>query len=279
MKILALDCHYIFHRAWYALHKETDREIRAELLIPMVLRDISYAVEKFGVDAYVFAFDSVKSKRAEIYAAYKMNRKKEEVSQEEKLDWVAFRERLITFRDDVLPSLGYKNIFRVEGYEADDIIAKVCEDKRLNDSVVIVSSDKDLYQCLVHDGVVHYCPNNQRIMSAELFESEKGIPVSEYWRVKCLTGCSSDNIRGLYRIGEGRAISFLLGTLKKNSFYDLIINEGMDAYKRNKILVKIPFPGLESFNVQEDNEINERKLALLLDKVSVSSRRKVGGFV
>ena len=96
-----------------------------------VLRKVEELKAILNTDICVFAFDyGGKGKRAEIYPGYKASRAERRLtmSDEEKEGERIFHEQVRTLFREILPGMGFRNIFRDKGYEADDIVAKVIED-------------------------------------------------------------------------------------------------------------------------------------------------------
>ena len=87
---------------------------------------------------------------------YKENRKKGEIKKPLQ-DWFDTGHHLKV----ALGEVGIPQI-RVEGYEADDVIASYCSQLKQNNEIVIVTSDKDFYQLLddnvcIWDGMKEEC--------------------------------------------------------------------------------------------------------------------------
>jgi DNA polymerase-1 len=104
-------------------------------------------------------------------------------------------------------------IFECDGYEADDIIGTLCrqaEERDLN--VVILTGDRDTFQ-LVSPRVrvdLSYSIQERRVYDeAELEARYSGLTAAQQPDFKALLGDNSDNIPGVPRIGEKRAISLL----------------------------------------------------------------------
>ena len=98
---------------------------------------------------------------------------------------------------------------RMEGYEADDIIATFARQAReAGQNAVIVSSDKDLMQ-LVGDGVTMFDPmKNRPIGEAEVVE-KFGVPPEKVVDVQALAGDSIDNVPGVPGIGVKTAAQLI----------------------------------------------------------------------
>lgn len=94
-------------------------------------------------------------------------------------------------------------VLEKDGFEADDVIATLAEKgKAKGYDVVIVTSDKDMFQ-LVDDRVKILNPAKGNIlMDAAKIEEIFGVPPSQVVDVLALWGDSSDNIPGVPGIGE-----------------------------------------------------------------------------
>ncbi len=121
-------------------------------------------------------------------------------------------------------------VIEVEGFEADDIIAKVaklCE--KNNIKLYIISSDKDLYQ-LVSDNVVILDTKYEKIYTPEEVEKKFGVKPEQIVDFLSLVGDSSDNIPGAPGIGIKTAAKLLN---EYSTLENLLANT--DKIKREKI--------------------------------------------
>ncbi len=201
------------------------------------LRDIDTLRTLFNPDTMIFAFDyGGKGHRGVLYPEYKANRK----SDWDEETYEAFIEQVKKLHSSILPTLGYKNIFRAKGYEADDIIARVSGGLYPNERAIIISADKDLYQCLRRD-VSMYNPITKDIMTIDLFVDKYGIDPAEWANVKALAGCPSDNIKGVEGIGEKTAVKWYTGGITPESRIHNLIIDNYDIVTKNLPLVKLPF--------------------------------------
>lgn len=90
---------------------------------------------------------------------------------------------------------------RMEGYEADDLIATYTHQAKAQGAhVTVVSSDKDLMQ-LVADGVDMLEPLKNRVIGREQVIEKFGVPPERVIDVQSLAGDSSDNVPGVPGIG------------------------------------------------------------------------------
>jgi DNA polymerase-1 len=101
---------------------------------------------------------------------------------------------------------------RVKGYEADDVIYSYVDwALRHNGEAIIVSSDKDFYQCL-NENVKVFDARIQDVYTLEKLETECGFPV-RLWLDKAAiegeVGASKDNIFGVDGWGPKTAMKYI----------------------------------------------------------------------
>tara|TARA_B100000161_G_C33548849_1_gene414416 strand:- start:1632 stop:2330 length:699 start_codon:yes stop_codon:yes gene_type:complete len=95
----------------------------------------------------------------------------------------------------------------VDGIEADDVIAVLARSNQYTGrSKLIVSSDKDFLQ-LCDEETVLYRPIQDTIVTQECVISDYGIHPNNFALARAIAGDTSDNIKGVPRVG--------LGTVKK----------------------------------------------------------------
>lgn len=101
--------------------------------------------------------------------------------------------------------LGIKTVV-AESFEADDYIASLCERIKTKHPVVIVGSDKDLFQ-LLNDNVIIWDPSgkNEKVITYQTILEEKGIEPTLWPLYQALVGDSTDNIKGVPGIGPKSA--------------------------------------------------------------------------
>lgn len=101
----------------------------------------------------------------------------------------------------ILPHFGIKQLRR-KGVEADDIIGLLTiELQKLGKRVLILSSDKDMFQ-LIDKGMDVYYPPKDILLTKENFEAELGMKPENWIFYRTLVGDVSDNIKGLKGFGE-----------------------------------------------------------------------------
>ena len=106
------------------------------------------------------------------------------------------------------------------GYEADDLLATLCEGLHKDGfEVVVVSGDKDLTQLLV-PGVSLYDLAKGRHWSAEQIPEKLGVRADQVVDLLAIMGDASDNIPGVRGIGQKGAIALLEAFDDLDAIYD-----------------------------------------------------------
>lgn len=100
-------------------------------------------------------------------------------------------------------------ILRLQGYEADDLMATLARRHASDDlDVYLVSRDKDLDQLLT-DHVRMYDPSKDAVIDAERVRDEKGFGPELAIEAQMLMGDSTDNIKGANGVGPKKAAQLL----------------------------------------------------------------------
>lgn len=100
---------------------------------------------------------------------------------------------------EALKSLPVKQIF-IKGTEADDVIAYICEYKFSQSDIVVVSSDKDLYQ-LIDERVSQWSLNQKKLIGKNEVKERFGVYPENLTTVRCFAGDVSDAIPGVKGAG------------------------------------------------------------------------------
>ncbi|MCF7916454.1 MAG: DNA polymerase I [Candidatus Omnitrophica bacterium] len=145
---------------------------------------------------------------------------------------------------ELIKALGIK-IIEKENYEADDVIASLTKQAvNKKREVVVVSSDKDLYQLLAQKGVSVYNYREQKIYKEKDFVKKYGFKPCFMADYLSLLGDASDNIPGAKGIGKVGATKLI----KEFGHIDNI------------------FKNLESLKPKEAKKIIESKEQIMLSK-------------
>lgn len=222
-----------------------------------VLRDIETQMELHGPAKCLFAFDyGGAGLRGQLSPTYKISRQKE-LNEEEAEEQKLFLDQCRLIHSDILPSMGFNNLYRVRGLEGDDILARLALDLPMSDEGVIITGDHDMWQCL-RENVIWHSPAGRTVTFAS-FKAEWDIFPFEWATAKSIAGCSTDDVEGVPGVGEKTAVKWMKGLLKPESKKSIAIYDNLDLMKRNLPLVTLPFEGTPSFKIVEDDFSEDKK--------------------
>ncbi len=159
-------------------------------------------VTEHGVCPTVVAWDAGTSGRTELFPEYKAQRRSRPDLL--KQQWPAM--------EPLVEAFGYSNV-KVEGYEADDVIASLAELAGSAEPpvpVTIVTGDRDVFQLIDERGLVEVMATARGITDTKLYDRQAvidryGIPpelIPDFYGLK---GDTSDNIPGVPGIGDKTA--------------------------------------------------------------------------
>jgi DNA polymerase-1 len=157
-----------------------------------------------GTKPTVVVWDAGSSGRKEVYTEYKAGRSTRPDLLKEQ--WPHF--------EPLVEAFGYTNT-RLEGFEADDVIATLAERAREQSiPVVIVTGDRDAFQLIDPDGLVQVMATSRGITDTKLYDyaaviERYGISpelIPDFYGLK---GDTSDNIPGVPGIGDKTAAQLL----------------------------------------------------------------------
>jgi len=270
--ILLIDTNYLCHRAYHAIGEMAYGDMGTGAVFG-VLRDIVILQDFFNTTRCVFAFDKGRGYRYDLLPTYKSTRKARHAdeSEEDKIAREDFKQQIERLRRNYLPAAGFKNIFAINGLEADDIIASIAGGLPRDEEAVIIGSDQDLWQCL-RDNVYCWSPHTQRAYSLETFRKQWGIKPHQWADVKAYAGCSSDDVPGLPGVGEKTAAKYIRGELGDHTKAYAKLAAGTVLHDTNMKLVRLPFPGTPKFEFVPD-EVTEEKWQALADGLGMRSIR------
>tara|TARA_Y100000593_G_scaffold95018_1_gene198347 strand:+ start:3674 stop:4651 length:978 start_codon:yes stop_codon:yes gene_type:complete len=126
--------------------------------------------------------------------------------------------------------------------EADDVIAYVNSMKRYKGwDKIIVSSDKDFYQLCANDETMIWRPIQKELINRAILVNKFGVHPSNFALVRAIEGDSSDNLKGVPRVGMKTMVKYFpfLENEKKLSCDDILTHCSMEKSKKavhNKLL-------------------------------------------
>ncbi len=200
-RVFLIDGPSLVYRAFYALPESiatsTGEPTNAIFGFASMLVKI---ITDYGVQPTVVAWDAGSSGRTELFADYKAGRRSRPDLL--KAQWPAM--------EPLVEAFGYRNI-RLEGYEADDVIATLAEQaRRAGVPVTILTSDRDVFQLIDEQGLVQVMATARGITETKLYDRQAVIDryglapelIPDFYGLK---GDTSDNIPGIPGIGEKTA--------------------------------------------------------------------------
>ncbi|NPA50224.1 MAG: DNA polymerase I [Epsilonproteobacteria bacterium] len=189
--ITIIDTFAFFFRAYFALPPLKSRDSFPTGLLTGFINFIHQLQREHATDYIIFALDSERSFRKEIYPLYKANRP---TPPEDLM-------KQLPIAISWIEKMGFANI-SIDGYEADDVIASVAKRaKESNIQVKIVSSDKDLYQLLDDRGIFLYDWVKKILIDEKKCVEKFGVEPRDFVDFQALVGDSSDNVPGVAGIG------------------------------------------------------------------------------
>ena len=200
-RLFLIDGPSLVYRAFYALPESiaTSTGVPTNAIFGFASMLVKIVTE-YGVCPTVVAWDAGMSGRTELFSEYKAQRRSRPDLL--KQQWSAM--------EPLVDSFGYRNI-RVEGYEADDVIASLAERARAAGvPVMIVTGDRDVFQLIDPEGLVKVMATSRGITDTKIYDHQAvldryGIPpelIPDFYGLK---GDTSDNIPGVPGIGDKTA--------------------------------------------------------------------------
>ena len=241
--MVIIDSNYIGYLALYTMGDVSSSAGASGIIFGFLSRILNFS-EYFQTNDFVFCWDSKHSRRKIKCPFYKDRNKNRTEEEKERLKEAYLQ--FVELKDNVLPGMGFSNIFQQTGFESDDIIAKIVMDT-VGD-IMIISSDEDLYQLLYNSKM--YNPSQRSIMTASRLKDEYDVSPAEWATVKAIGGCTSDTVPGVAQgIGQKTAIKYLRNQLKTDSVKYKLIKDNADIRYRNEWLVTLPLHGTKSVQI------------------------------
>lgn len=187
-------------------------------------------LEKHNYNKVVVFWDSKtsSSQRRLIYPKYKLNRKPSESEQKDE-SFSEQKQRVKQYLEEM-----FVRQLETEQSEADDLISQYCKIS-LDEEKTIFSSDRDLTQ-LISEKVSIYSPSTKQYykLGDKIKLHDVEIPHYNVKVVKILTGDSSDNIDGIFYLGEKTLVKLFPELLEEVIEIPYILNKGNNLLKEEK---------------------------------------------
>jgi DNA polymerase-1 len=208
-RLFLIDGPSLVYRAFYALPESiaTSTGVPTNAIFGFASMLVKIVTE-YGVCPTVVAWDAGTSGRTELFSDYKATRRSRPDLL--KQQWPAM--------EPLVEAFGYSNV-KVEGYEADDVIASLAEQALKADPpvpVMIVTGDRDVFQLIDEAGLVKVMATARGITDTKIYDRQAvidryGIPpelIPDFYGLK---GDTSDNIPGVPGIGDKTASDLIQG--------------------------------------------------------------------
>lgn len=202
-RVFLIDGPSLVYRAFFALPESiaTSRGVPTNAIFGFASMLVKIVTD-YGVRPTLVAWDAGNSGRTELYPEYKARRRSRPDLL--KQQWPAM--------EPLVEAFGYRNI-KVEGFEADDVIASLAERALRADPpvpVMIVTGDRDVFQLIDGDGVVKVMATSRGITDTKIYDRQAVIDrygiapelIPDFYGLK---GDTSDNIPGIPGIGDKTA--------------------------------------------------------------------------
>jgi DNA polymerase-1 len=214
-RLFLLDGPSLVYRAFFALPESiaTSTGVPTNAIFGFASMLVKIVTE-YGVSPTVVAWDAGTSGRTELFPEYKAQRRSRPDLL--KQQWPAM--------EPLVEAFGYHNV-KVEGYEADDVIASLAEQALRAQPpvpVTIVTGDRDVFQLIDPDGNVQVMATARGITETKIYDRQAVIDrygiapelIPDFYGLK---GDTSDNIPGVPGIGEKTASELIqsFGTLEE----------------------------------------------------------------
>lgn len=267
-RILLIDSSAVLHNLKHSHDlKRLKQNEKSTYIIFNFLFRLQFLMRKINPTVCVFARDShsEQSERRKIFPEYKLKRTKEKKPEQIKLDEISYPQ-FTEIEEKILPTLGYTNIFKAPGLEADDIIASVCKNNPFCE-IIIVTTDEDMYQLLTNTVCIL---NAKRIkyFTKQDFIKKYGIQPNDWKKVKSVSGCKTDEVPGIPGIGEKTIIKYLKQELPSHhkTYQKIKDPKYFNMIQRNKKLVILPFKGTPNYEIDFMNKPSKKGIQKVGDK-------------
>lgn len=129
--------------------------------------------------------------------------------------------------------------------EGDDIVAYYVKNRRPNEKIVIMSSDKDMTQFISED-VAIWNPRLDRLVKAEDSVSVLGITHENIVLEKILCGDVSDNIKGVKGLGEKTLMNYFPEIIDHKIDLETVVRRSKELLEERKANKQKPLKVLEN---------------------------------
>ncbi|MEA2267435.1 MAG: polymerase, partial [Solirubrobacteraceae bacterium] len=204
-ELFLIDGNSLAYRAFFALPESiaTSTGVPTNAIFGFASMLVKLLTE-YGTKPTIVVWDAGASGRKEVYEDYKAQRtSRPDLLREQ---WPHL--------EPLVDAFGYRNV-KVDGFEADDVIASIAERARENGvPVMVVTGDRDAFQIIDPESRVRVMATGRGITDTKVYDHQAvidryGIPpelIPDFYGLK---GDTSDNIPGVPGIGDKTASQLL----------------------------------------------------------------------
>lgn len=256
-RLLIIDGHALAFRAYFAFAASNLTNSKTGLPSGAIFgfwRMLFKLLQDEKVTHIAFTFDpGTRLERNDLYEDYKAHRKPMPEDLKPQIHKIY----------EMLKALEFP-MYKLDGIEADDIIGSLCKKFAKDfDEIVILSSDKDLYQVL--DKNIHMLRGKRGVSEFEKIdpkwvEENIGITKEQVTDYMALLGDASDNIPGVKGVGEKGAAKLIqeFGNLET-------IYKKLDQVKNKSLIDKLA--------ADKENAFLSRKLATIVTNLKLDIKK------
>lgn len=232
-RLLCIDGNSILNRQFYGVqYLSASNGFPTNALFGLV-NVLSKQLESLNPDYAAVAFDlKAPTFRHKMYNEYKAGRRQmpEDLAKQ------------FPVAKEICRAMGL-SVLELEGYEADDILgtlsymADVASAKGEMTEAYVLTGDRDSLQ-LIDDNVKVLLVTNTETTTFDknAFFEKYGVQSSEYVDVKALMGDASDNIPGVFGIGEKKAFKFIQEKKSIEALYEDLDSMQLTAFVKEKLI-------------------------------------------
>lgn len=281
--ILVMDGNNLSYRQSVFSEMKTSTGIHTSVVFS-ILRGLLSFIKHFDAHGYVFCWDTHKSRRRlRIYPEYKIARARDREDEEQKKKYMEFIAQINMTRE-VLDFLKIPQV-SADHMEADDLMAILAGIISKKYNIILISTDRDLYQC-IGPNISVYNPFKKKLFTHKNFNAAIGVSSEQYLFARALMGDKSDGIDGIHGVGDKTAFEIVksltapnleslkqyISTCEKRSKTLQRVETELSTIERNLKLMRLPM-SLHELDKEEQDIVKERVNANLLKCILLNTRQ------
>jgi DNA polymerase I len=225
---------------------------------------LNLLLSKFKPEHCLICWDNGKSARYKLYPEYKAGRRS--TLTEEEIANINWQMRMCK---SIFKNLPVKQV-EAKNVEADDVIGYLTS--KLDGRKVIVSNDRDFLQLIKKDCHV-YLPNLKKVIHHKNADKFLGFPHDRFLLSKAIQGDSSDNIKGVFKMGPVKTAKLLAEPhFKLPDEWSEVINRNLQLMSIGDILTSSDVKAIRDCYKSEFNkELNPIRTRMIFTNLRLRS--------